>query len=54
MVNEVNGEFGESIEFANVSVNVNLKCKKGQKVKRSKVTFLKKTKGRCLALVYSG
>ena len=28
-VNEVNGEFGESVDF----VSVDVKCKKGQKVK---------------------
>ena len=32
MMNEVNGEFGESVDF----VSVDVKCKKGQKVKRSK------------------
>ena len=40
-VNEVNGEFGESVDF----VSVDVECKKGQKVKRSKVTFRKKTMG---------
>ena len=43
-VNEVNGELGESVDF----VSVDVKCKKkskGQKVKRSKVTFRKKTMG---------
>ena len=37
-VNEVNGEFGESVDF----VSVDVKCKKGQKVKKSKVTFRKR------------
>ena len=31
-VNEVNGELGESVDF----VSVDVKCKKGQKVKKSK------------------
>ena len=31
-VNEVNGEFGESVDF----VIVDVECKKGQKVKKSK------------------
>ena len=31
-VNEVNGELGESVDL----VSVDVKCKKGQKVKRSK------------------
>lgn len=31
-MNEVNGELGESVDF----VSVDVKCKKGQKVKKSK------------------